>query len=91
MAVWAAPSPGSILTQGHSLHLLAERIPPANLFGGNIHKEQRVGRFLPHGRLTAVAVLPQNALNLNGRHCHGGRSTEGNRDKGTCYFMEQIQ
>ena len=88
MAVWADPGPSFILTHGHSLHLLAERIPPANLFGRNIYEEQRVGRLLLHWRLTTAAILPQNTLNLHGRHCHGGdllKATE------ICHRIEQIQ
>ena len=81
--VWADLSPAFILTHGHVLHALAERIPPANLFRRNIYEEQRVGRLLPHRRLSAPAVLPQNTLNLNGRHCQGGalrKVTEITRD-----------
>lgn len=76
MAGWAEQVGGLggpfMLTQGHLLHALAERIPPANLLCRNIYKEQRTGCLLPHRRLPTPAILPQNTLDLNGRHCEQG-------------------
>lgn len=89
---WLSGHSGAfILTHGHLLHALAERIPPANLFCRNIYEEQRVGRLLPHRRLPTPAVLPQNTLDLNGRHGQRGALRKVAEIDGKCSRVEQIQ